>query len=116
MPGENITKIKQRKNIKKLNKIVKKIIIILKIKFILFFIISFCFIIIFAFYIICFCGIYINTQVHLIKDTLISLGLSSIFSFGIYLFPGLLRIPALKAKIKNKKCLYKISQFIQNFF
>ena len=109
-----ITKIKQRKkSIRKLNKKIEKIIIFIKIKFILFFIISFCFIIIFSFYIICFCGIYINTQVHLIKDTLISLGVSLIYPFGIYLIPGLLRIPALNAKMKNRKCLYKLSQFIQ---
>ena len=66
------------------------------------------------YYIICFCGVYINTQIHLIKDTIISFGLSLIYPFGIYLIPGIFRIPALKAKKRDKIHMYKFSQFIQN--
>ena len=66
------------------------------------------------YYIICFCGVYINTQIHLIKDTIISFGLSLIYPFGIYLIPGIFRIPALKAKKRDKIYMYKFSQIIQN--
>ena len=57
-----------------------------------------------------FCAIYINTQIHLIKDTLISFGLSLCYPFGIYLIPGIFRIPALSNK---KKCLYDFSRILQ---
>ena len=52
-------------------------------------------------------AVYRNTQYLLLKDTLISFGISLIFPFVIYLIPGLLRIPALTDPEKNKKCLYK---------
>ena len=106
---KNIIEIKNKEKFEeKYNNLVR----ILKIKFALFFIFAFFLLGFFAYYITCFCGIYVNTQIHLIKDTLISFGLSLIYPFGIYLLPGLLRLPALKAKKKNKEYLYKFSQFI----
>ena len=62
-----------------------------------------------------FCVIYRNTQLHLIKDTLISFGLSLLYPFGIYLIPGLFRIPALKNHKRNNIYLYKISKVLQIF-
>ena len=50
----------------------KKLFKTLKIKFCIFFIICFIILLFFWFYIICFCGIYKNTQIHLIKDSLFS--------------------------------------------
>ena len=41
-------------------------------KFIIFFFISFIFLFFFWYYLACFCAIYKNTQLHLIKDTIIS--------------------------------------------
>ena len=85
----------------------------LRIKFILYFILSFLFLIFFWYYLSMFGVIYRNTQLQLLKDTLISFGLSLIYPFGIYLIPGLFRIPSL-SNAKNKKiCLYKTSLFIQ---
>ena len=60
-------------------------------------------------------AIYRNTQLHLLKDTLISFGLSLFYPFFICLLPGLFRIPALSDKNKNSKCLYKFSKFLQFF-
>ena len=57
-------------------------------------------------------AIYKNTQYHLLKDTLISFGLSLIYPLGIYLLPGIFRIPALSNK---NKCLYKFSKILQIF-
>ena len=60
-----------------------------------------------------FCAIYKNTQIHLIKDTLISFGISLFSPFVFYLFPGFFRIPALSNKNNKRQCLYNISLFIQ---
>ena len=107
-----ILEIKQVKTIKNLDEKVKNVFKILKIKFSLFFIIAFILLSMFMYYISCFCGIYENTQIHLIKDTLISFGLSLIDPFFIYLIPGIFRITALRSKKKDKEYLYKFSKFI----
>ena len=83
----------------------------LTIKFILFFIFVFIFLFFFWYYLSCFCAVYINTQIHLIKDTLISFGLSLIYSLVLNLLPGLFRIPSLKNY--NRECIYKISKILQ---
>ena len=90
-----------------------KIIKCLKIKFILFFIFIFLFLLLFWYYISCFCAIYKNIQIHLIKDTLISFGLSTLYPVFLSLIPGIFRIPALKAKKQDKECIYKFSKLIQ---
>ena len=68
--------------------------------------------ILFSYFISCFCAVYENTQLILIKDTLISFTTSLIYPFGFKLLPGLFRIHALRAKNRNKKCLYKISKLV----
>ena len=106
-----IKNIKQFINFKKKLKDVNNKI---KIKFILFFIISFLLLMVFMFYISCFCGVYVNTQIHLIKDTIISFLLSLVYPFGIYLIPGIFRISSLRAKDKNNQYLYKFSNFVES--
>ena len=106
---KNIIQIKkEKKNIDKNLKNMPKCLII---KFSLFFIISLIFLFFFWYYLGCFCSIYRNTQTHLIKDTLISFGLSMIYPFGLNLFPGIFRILSLKKR--NRECIYKFSQIIQ---
>ena len=61
-----------------------------------------------------FCSIYVNTQIHLIKDTIISFAISLIYPFGIYLIPGIFRLSSLRAKDKNQECLYKFSYLFEN--
>ena len=90
----------------------KEVRICLKIKFIVFFIVSFLLTIFFWYFISCFCAVYINTQIILIKDSLISFGFSMFYPFGLNLLPTMFRIPALRAKNKDKLCLYKISQIL----
>ena len=109
-----VLEIKKEKKIEQIYVKEKEVILCLKIKFGLFFIISFIILLCFDFYITCFCGIYVNSQIHLIKDTIISFGLSLIYPFGLCLIPGFFRIPALRAKNKNKEYLYKMSILIQN--
>ena len=109
---DSILEFKNNEEMEKFSALMKKLIKNLKIKFFLFFVLSFILLFLFGFYISCFCGVYINTQIHLIKDTLISFGLSFVDPFVIYLLPGMLRIPALS--MKNGECLYKFSQIVQN--
>ena len=56
---------------------------------------------------------YKNTQIHLIKDTIISFGTSMIYPFGIYLIPGIFRIGAVKAAKKDKECVFRLSKVLQ---
>ena len=60
-----------------------------------------------------FCTIYVNTQIHLIKDTLISFATSFISPLCINLIPGIFRIPALSNKKNKRNYLYGISKIIQ---
>ncbi len=57
--------------------------------------------------------IYKNNQFHLLKDTLISFGISLIYPFGIYLLPGIFRIPSLSNHKKQRECMYNFSKFLQ---
>ena len=100
---------------KNLEQVYKKLLRTFKIKLCLFFILAFLALISFWYYIACFCGIYVNTQIHLIKDSIISLITSLLIPFGLYLIPGIFKIPALKAKIPSRKCLYKFSIFLENY-
>ena len=82
----------------------------LSFKFILFFIISFLFLLFFLYYLSIFGVIYKNTQLHLLKDILLSFGLSLLYPFGILLLPLIFRIPSL---LNRKKCLYNFSKILQ---
>ena len=84
----------------------------IKLKFIIYFKIIILFMLFFWYFISCFCAIYKNTQIVLIKDTIISFILSMIYPFGLNLLPGLLRIPALKAEKGDQACKYKVSKII----
>ena len=93
----------------------KKLIKSLNIKFILYFILGFLFLLCFWYYIAMFGAIYKNSQMHLLKDTLISFGLSLIYPFFIYLLPGIFRIPAISDPKKKREYLYDFSKLIQKF-
>ena len=111
---KDVIELKNNKNEKNLIIKLNELLNCLIIKFILFFMISFLFLAFFWLYLSCFGVIYKNTQVYLLKDTLISFGLSLIYPFFIYLLPGIFRIPSLRAKNSKKECLYKISKIIQS--
>ena len=107
---KNILKLKNEKNIDDIVSQKQKLLKILRIKFIWFFNISLIFLLFFWYYLGCFCAIYKNTQIHLLKDFLVSFSLSLFYPFGINLIPGIFRISSLK---NNKKCNYQISKIIQ---
>ena len=110
---KNVLQIKTEKIMIDLEQKGNKIIKCLYIKFRLFFILSFVLLIFFLYYISCFCAVYNNTQLHLLKDSVISFGLSLLYPFGIYLIPGIFRIPSLRNNKKNSQVLYKISKIVQ---
>ena len=112
---KNIIIIKQAKSLSSAIKNGNKAKKLLKIKLIVFFLVSFILILFFWYYLSCFCAVYTNTQIILIKDSLISFGLSMIYPFGINLIPGIFRITALRAPKKDKKCLYEFSQIVSLF-
>ena len=58
-------------------------------------------------------AIYRNTQIHLLKDTLLSFGLSLLYPFGICLLPGFFRIQALSDPKKKSAYLYNFSKVLQ---
>ena len=109
---KNILDLKQEKDLKKATQISKNIKLCITIKFIIFFILSNVLLLFFWYFISCFCAVYINTQDILIEDTLISFCLSMAYPFGLNLLPGIFRIPALRAKNKDKKLLYQISGLV----
>ena len=83
---------------------------LLQIKFAFFFIISTPILFSYWYYVTCFCGIYRNTQIHLLKDSLFSFITSLITPFCIYLIPSAFRLLALKLK---SKILYGFSKLLQ---
>ena len=108
---KKILSIKDEQNNVKLK--ASKVLKCLTIKIILFFILIFSFLLFFWYFLSCFCAVYINTQISLINDTLISFGLSLLYPFIINLLPGIFRLYALYTQNKDKKCIYNFSKFIQ---
>mgnify|MGYP006873156097 CR=1 FL=1 len=82
-------------------------------KFILYFTFGFIFLLFFWYYLSMFGAVYINSQFHLLLDTLESFGLSLLYPFGLCLIPGLFRIPALSDPKKKREYLYLFSKFLQ---
>ena len=79
----DILSIKKVNNIKKASKKSKKIFKCFKIKISIFFIVYFILILFFWYYISCFCSVYKNAQIFLIKDTIYSFCLSLIYPLGL---------------------------------
>ena len=109
----NIIKIKQEKYSENMKKKGEEILKCIFIKSILFFVLTLIFLLFFWYYLSCFSAIYKNTQLHLIKDTLISYGLSMLYPFAINIFPGIFRIPALRNNKKNRELMFKVSKILQ---
>jgi len=108
----NILTLKQETDSKKLLEKSNSIKRCLRLKFLIYFILSVVFMAFFWYFISCFCAVYTNTQMVLIKDTLVSYALSMVYPFGLNLLPGFFRIPALRAEKGDKGYMYKISLYV----
>ena len=107
--------IKTLNNIKNENERIYKLSKLMKCwkcKMFFFYLLMFIFTSLFHIYVITFCTVYVNTQKHLIKSTLISFSLSMIYPFGICLITAFLR--KLSLKYKNK-FLFNCSKIMQLF-
>ena len=64
----------------------KKLIMIrcIKMKYVFFFILTYLFLGVFWYYIACFCDVYKNTQINLIKVSVLSFGLSLLYPFFLF--------------------------------
>ena len=108
---KDLIDLKNQKNILFIKDKELKLIKCLKIKFGLFFIFTFILLVLFWLYLGCFCAVYKNTQIYLIKDTVISFGLSLFYPFIINLLPAILRFLALRKNYGKR--LYSLNKIIQ---
>ena len=90
---------------------VKKCLVI---KYICFYVFGSLLLIFFWYYISSFGAVFQNTQLYLIKNTLISFAFCLLYPFFINLIPGIFRRISLNnGKKDNKECLFKISKYFQ---
>ena len=94
---------------------IPKIIKIIKIKLIFFYVFTFIFFVIYWYIISVFCGVYRNTQITFIKDSIISFSICLIYPFIFYFISASLRVYSLRNPNKNLKYLYKLSYMIPLF-
>ena len=131
---KNVLEIKRQKTKILAEEQKKKSLRCIMIKYIIFFILCSVLLIGFWIYLTCFSAVYQKTQIHLIKNTLISFGLSSIYPFLINIIPGIFRRDALNSKsnkrsntpkvmgirtssenvlLKSREYVYKFSKILQ---
>ena len=82
-------------------------------KYIIFFVSGTIILIFFWYYISSFGAVYQNTQIFIIKNTLISCLMSLIYPFIINFLPGIFRISALNDTQNKKECIFKFSKILQ---
>jgi hypothetical protein len=107
---DSVLGIKKAKVAKVAEKKANDIIRTLLIKYVFFFILSFFFMLACWYYMTCFCAVYRNTQFHLLKDTLISFGISLLSPFVTKLVPTFFRLYGLR---KRSQIIFRIGEFSQ---
>ena len=93
----------------------KKTLKNINLKLIIFFIFVFIFFIIYWYIISVFCGVYRNTQIIFIKDSISSLVIGLIYPLFLYFISACLRACSLKNKKNKLKCLYNLSNVFPFF-
>ena len=107
-----IKKLEQKKNKVKAKLKIFRVLKYVRIKLIFYFVVTFFLMCFFWYFIAAFCAVYKNTQLFLIKDSMVSLLMSLLYPFGLYLLPTTFRIISLKDKKKRLSFLYKLSDMI----
>ena len=95
-----------------------KILITLRcvdVKLMFFFIFVFIFYIIYLYIISVFCGVYRNTQIIFIKDSVYSFSIGLIYPLVLYFIQAILRYCSLRNKKKRCMCIYNFSYMIPLF-
>ena len=98
-------------SISKSGDLIHKIKRCITIKYILFYILSLIFLFLFWYILSSFSSVFQNTQIYLIKNTMISFCFSLIYPFIINLMPAFLRVYSLKDS--KRELVYKINRYIQ---
>ena len=98
LSDDSLSQFKEKENLENIEIEKKKEIKCLKIKSIIFLIVGLIILLFFWYYVSCFCAVYSNTQIHLIKDTFISYATGLIYPFVLTLIPTIIRFPALRIK------------------
>ena len=93
----------------------KKILNCIRIKLLFYLIFVFIFFIIYWYIISVFCGVYRNTQIAFIKDSVVSFITGSIYPLVLYFISACLRYCSLKNKKKRCKFIYNLSYMIPLF-
>ena len=109
---KSILNFKKHINKKDINVKSKEIQKCLNIKLNIYFLLGFLLMLFFWYFISTFCAVYSNTQIILLKNTVICFLVSMIYPIGYALLPGLFRIPALRAKNQDQECIYKFSKLL----
>ncbi len=82
----------------------------IKLRIFIYYILSFAFLIIFGFYVLCFCAIFENTQLILVRSTFTSWLISLLYPFIICFITSLFRSLSFTCE---SKCLYIVKQLLQ---
>ena len=82
----------------------------IKARIIIYYILSFIFLIIFGYYILCFCSVFENTQIELVRSTFTSWLISLLYPFIICFFTSIIRALSFKC---NSQCLHFVKRIMQ---
>ena len=107
----NLYEIKREENIENVYDKMEKAKKCITIKYITFFCLGLIFLSFFWYYLSSFGAVYQNTQIYIIINTSICLGISLLYPFIINILPAIFRICSLSNK--NNECLFKFSKILQ---
>ncbi len=109
----NILELKEEEKLTKAIEKETKIKRCLIIKYISFYTLSLIFLSFFWYYLSSFCAVFKNSQFYVMKNTIISFGLSLLYPTFFNLLPCILRNISLKEKSRINEYIYNINKFIQ---
>ena len=105
----DIIELKKKQNIGKVVSSTFKIKNCIKNKITIFYIIGFVLLICFWYYVTAFCAVFLNVQISLLKNTIITFIFSMLYPFLLNLFPGIFRMCSISLK---SKCCFNFSRFL----
>ena len=111
LTDKSIFEIKRQVNLIHANILKTKTLKYMKVKFGVFFFLNLILLVSIWYYLTCWNAIYLNTQIYLIKNTLISFAISLFYPFAINIIPVILRKQSLKKS--KRECLYNASKIAQ---
>ena len=100
---------REKKNVKEKAIHLKKC---LKIKFKVYIILNLMLNLFYLYFVTCFCFVFRNTQIHLLKDTIMSLLLSLCYPVFLCMIPSILRYISLSSNKGNRNFIYKLSTLL----